>query len=158
MATSHRPSIDNELASQGASVANVCQVSYCQWPNLFTITSTPRKFAECLNCAVSVPPTSHVMSCSIESPVVCSSYGRSSHIHTFMHQHINTFIYSHIQAYTTHNTHNTNSHMIASVAQSLVWSISLQFSPQLRFIFFFLPSGKSYITDSLRFIFLSSKW
>jgi len=40
-----------------------------------------------------------------------------------MHPHINAFIYSHIQAYTTHSyTQNINSHMIASVAQSLVWS------------------------------------
>jgi len=101
MATSPRPSIDNELASQGALAATVCQVSYHQWPDLFTIISTKRKFSECLNCAVSPPSILHVLSCSIESPVICSLYGHSSHIHTFMHPHVNTFIYSHIQAYTT---------------------------------------------------------
>ncbi len=119
-----RPSIDNELASQGASAATVCWVSYHQWPDLFTIISTPRKFAECLYCAVSPPPILHVLSCSIESPVICSLYCRLSHVHTFMHSCIHTSIllYSHIQACTTRTYTHINSHMIASVAQSLVWS------------------------------------
>jgi len=46
-----------------------------------------------------------------------------SYIHAFMHPHINASTYPHIQEYTTHTyTRNINSHMIASVAQSLVWS------------------------------------
>jgi len=87
-----------------------------------------------------------------------------SSIHTFMHPHIDTFIHSHIQAYTTHTyTHNINSHMITSVAQSLVWSYLINsainsskwlvlHNGQLE-VYFCLPSGKSYITNSLRFIF-----
>jgi len=99
MATSPRPSINNELASQGASAATACQVSCHQWPDLFTIISTPRKFAECLYCAVSPPPILHVLSCSIKSPVICSLYGRSSHIHRFIHSCIHTSILSYIHTY-----------------------------------------------------------
>jgi len=78
MATSLRPLIDHKLASQEASADTVCRVSYRQWPDLFTITSTPRKFAECWYCAVSPPPILNVLSCSIESPIVSSLNSRTS--------------------------------------------------------------------------------
>jgi len=57
-------------------------------------------------------PSSHL------SHTVIRSFKSHSYSHTFMHLHINTSMNSHIHAYTQ----NINSHMIASVAQSLVWS------------------------------------
>jgi len=173
MATSPRPSIVNELASQGASAATVCQVSYHQWPDLFTIISTPRKFADCLYCAVSPPPILRVLSYSIESPVIYSLYDRSSHIHTFIHSCIHTSILSY--THTFKHTQRTHTHTISihtwlhqsprvwfghisSIQSSILSSGKSYITDSLRFIFVFLPSGMSYIMDNLRFIFLSSKW
>jgi len=150
-------SFDNELSPQEASVATLCQVLHRRWPDLFTITSTPRKFAECLYCDISPPPILYVLSRSIESPVICNLYDRSSHIHTFMHPHINTFIYSHIQAYTTHTyTHNINSHTIASVAHSLVWSYPIN-SIINCFKWSVLNNGQLEFTSCLCFMWLSPK-
>jgi len=130
MATSPRPSIDNELSSQGASTATVCQVSHRQWPDLFTITSTPRKFAECLYCDVSLPPILHIMSCSIESPVICSLYGRSNHILTFIHSCIHTSIlsYTHTFKRTQHTQYQFTHDCISRPESCLV--ISHQFNHQ----------------------------
>jgi len=107
-------------------------------------------------------PSSHL------SHTVIRSFKSHSYNHTFMHLHTNTSIYSHIQAYTTHTyTHNINSHMIALVAQNLVWSYLINsaissclssgksyITDNLKCIFVFVSSGKSYITDSLRFVFV----
>jgi len=64
-----------------------------------------------LYCVVSPPPTLHVLSCSIESPAICSSYGRSSHIHTFIHSCIHTSILSYI--HTFKRTQRTHTHTIS---------------------------------------------
>ena len=88
-----------------------------------------------------------------------------SYIHAFMHPNINTFMHSCIHAST--NTH-INSRIMVSVAQGLVRSYLINsiinlpsgksyITDSLRCLFVFLPSGKSYITDSLRSICLSSK-
>ena len=170
MVTSPRLLIDNELSPQGASAATVCQTSYHQWPDLFTITSTPWKFAECLYCVVNPSPILHVLFCPIESLVICSLYGRSSHIHAFMHPHINTFIYSHIQACTTrtytpisiytwlHQSPRVWFGHITSIQPSIYFCLSSKWqvlhNRQLKFTFVFLPSGKSYITNNLSFIFV----
>jgi hypothetical protein len=85
-----------------------------QWLNLFTIISSPRKFAECLYCDVSSPPILHVVSCLIE--FTCHvQFIQSNKLHSYIH----TFILSHIH---TQHMHNINSYIVASVAQSLVWS------------------------------------
>jgi len=113
----------------------------------------------------------HVLSCSIESPVICNLYGRSSHSHTFIHSCIHTSILSYTHTFKhTQRTHahtisiHTWLHQSSRVLFGHVSSIQSSFLPSgksyitdnLRFIFVFLPSGKSYITDNLRC--LSSKW
>jgi len=116
--------------SQEASVSTLCQVLHRQWPDLFTITSTPRKFAECLYCAVSPLPILHVLSRSIESLVTYSLYDRSSHIHTFMHPHTDAFMYSHIHAYTTHmHIQHQFTHGCINRLES-VPAVSLRFGPR----------------------------
>jgi len=100
MVTSSKLVINNGLSPQKASVATLCQILPRQWLDLFRITSSPRKFTECLYCNDGSPPILHVLSCSIESPVTYSLCDRSSHIHAFMHPHIDTFRYSHIHAHT----------------------------------------------------------
>jgi len=153
MATSPRLSFDNELSPQGASAATLCLVLHRQWPDLFTIIPSSRKFAECLYCDVSPPPILPVLSRSIESPLTYSIYSHTNYIHTFIHPYINTFMYSHIQAYTTHTyIHNINSHMIASVAQSLVRSYP--FSSVLKL--FQVVSPKQWTTWVYVIVFISS--
>jgi len=121
------------------------QECHVQWrlPSVVLRNHSPlRTYMFCL------VPSSHL------SHTVIRSFKSHSYNHTFMHLHTNTSIYSHIQAYTTHTyTHNINSHMIALVAQNLVWSYLINSA-----INSCLSSGKSYITDSLRFICLSFKW
>jgi len=109
-----------------------------------------RKFAECLYCDVSPPPS--YLSClvSSSSPV---TYSHTNHIHTFIHPYINTFIYSYIHTFMrTHHIHNIYSYMVASVAHSLVWSHPFNSvlncfkwlvlnNGQLEFTFVFLSNG-----------------
>jgi len=139
MATSPRLSIDNELSPQEASVATLCKVLHRQWPDLFTITSTPRKFVECLYCAVSPPPILHVLSRSIESPVTYSLYDRSSHIHTFMHSCIRTLILSCI-------------HTFIRTQRTCIYNINSQWLHQSpRVCFGSIPSVWSSIVSSGKF-------
>jgi len=105
MATSPRPSIDNELASHGASAATMCQVSYHQWPDLFTITS--KKFAECSYCAVNLLP---IITCLVLFyRVTChmqfiQSYKLHPYIHTFIQPYS---LYCHT-SYTHTSIHSYN--------------------------------------------------
>ncbi|KEH32662.1 hypothetical protein MTR_4g133385 [Medicago truncatula] len=69
MATSSIPFINNGLYPQGASIATLCQFLHRQRLDLFTIVSSPRKFAECLYCYISPPPILPVLSRFVESPV-----------------------------------------------------------------------------------------
>jgi hypothetical protein len=98
--------------------------------DLFTVVSSPRKFAECLYCDVSLPPILPILSCFIESPAIYSSYSHTSHIHTFTHtfiqSYIDTLILSHICIVMYFHLHATypphHSYMVASVTHSLGWS------------------------------------
>ena len=114
MATPPRPPIDNELASRGALATTVCRVSYRQWPDLFTITSTPRKFAKCLYWAVSPPPILHVF-VSPRSYITDNKYNHTSYIHSYnyasIHQYFHTFLYSFVHnIYTTSFIHDCIDH------------------------------------------------
>ncbi|AES69810.1 hypothetical protein MTR_3g035330 [Medicago truncatula] len=53
----------------GGISCSLCRVLHRQRLVLFTIISSPMKFAECLCCDVSSPPILHVLSRFIESPV-----------------------------------------------------------------------------------------
>jgi len=62
--------------------------------DLFTIISSPRKFAECLYCDVTPPPILRVLSRFIEfachmqlhsRTVIYSLYSQTSHIHSYIH-------------------------------------------------------------------------
>jgi len=98
MATSPRLSIDNELSPQEVSVATLCQVSRRQWPDLFTIISSPRKFVECLYCNVDPLPILLVLSRVVESIYhiqYIHSYKLHSYIHISIHQYFHIHIYTH---------------------------------------------------------------
>ena len=91
--------LHNGLSPQQASVATLCRVLHRQRLDLFTIISSPRKFAECLYCDGSPPPILHVLSRFIELPVTFSpykSYKLHSYIHAFIQSYIHTLILSHI--------------------------------------------------------------
>jgi len=89
---------------QETSVATLCRILPRQQLNLFTIISSPRKFAECLYCDVSPPPILHVLSRFVEftyhmqlysRTVIYSLYSHTNHIHSYIHtithSYINTF-------------------------------------------------------------------
>ena len=79
-----------------------------------------RKFAECLYCDVSPPPS--YLSClvSSSSPVTYSIYNHTNYIHTSIHSYINIFIYSYIHTFMrTQHMHNISSQMVSLVTQSL---------------------------------------
>jgi hypothetical protein len=116
------------FSPQEASISTLCRVLPIQGLNLFTIISSPRKFAECLYCDVSSLPILPVASCLIESTChiqFIQSYKLHSHIYTFTHSCINNFTYSYIHAYTTYTRHH--SYIIALVTQNPVSVVSLQF-------------------------------
>ena len=132
MATSSRLWVNNGFYPQETSVATLYQVLPRQRLDLFTIISSPRKFAECLNCDVTPPPTLHVLSRFIEftchiqiysRTIIYSLYSQASHIHsynyTFIHEYFHTLVH-------TQHIHNINSYMVAPVTQSLVWLYPIQ--------------------------------
>jgi len=125
MATPSRPSINNELSPQEASVATLYQVLHRQWPDLFTIVPSPRKFVECLYCNVSPPPILPVLSRLVESIYhIQYIYNHTSYIHTFVHPCINTFICSYIHTFMrTKHIYIINLHMVALVTPKS-WSAS----------------------------------
>jgi len=106
MATSSRLWVNNELYPQETSVATLYRVLPRQRLDLFTIISSPRKFAECLYCNVSPPPILHVLSRFIEFTRHMQSYSRtiiySLYIHTLIQLYIHTLILSHINAYSSY--------------------------------------------------------
>ena len=120
MVTSPRLSIDNELYPQEASVATLCQILHRQWPDLFTITSTPRKFAECLYCNVDPLPILPVLSRLVESIYhIQYIYNHTSYMHPFIHPYINAFICSYINTFMrTQRTYIYTSSVYAWLHQS----------------------------------------
>jgi len=107
--------------------------------DLFTITSSPRKFAECLYCNVTPPPILHVLSHFIEfirhvqlysRAVLYNLYSHTNHIHSYIH----TITHSYINTFTHQRIHNI--YMISiptwlhqSPKSCLV--VSFQFGPHL---------------------------
>jgi len=126
-------SIDNELSPQKASVATLCQDLHRQWLDLFTIIPFPRKYVECLYCAV-IPLS--ILSCFVSFHRVTRhiqfiwSFKSHSYVHGFMHPHINTFMYSHIHAYTTHmHIQHQFTHGCINRSESIP-VVSLRFGPR----------------------------
>jgi len=123
MAISSRLWVNNELYPQETSVATLYWVLPRPRLDLFTIISSPRKFAECLYCDVSPPPILPVLSRFVEftchmqlynCTVIYSLYSHTNHIHSYI-RHIYTFIhrYFHIFIhiiYTASFTHDYISH------------------------------------------------
>ena len=102
--------------------------------DLFTITSSPRKFAECLYCNVTPPPILHVLSHFIEfirhvqlynRTVIYGSYRHTNHINSYIH----TLILSHINAYTSYTQYQFIHGCISHPKSCLV--VSFQFGPHL---------------------------
>jgi len=105
--------------------------------SLFTMTSSPRKFAECLYC--NVTPRSH-LTCfclvSSSSSAICNytvvqsstvhTVIQITFIHTFIQLCIHTLIPSHINAYTTYTWYQFLNGCISH--PNLVSAISLQIS------------------------------
>jgi len=133
MATSSKLWVNNGLYPQETSVTTLHRVLPRQRLDLFTIISSPRKFAECLYYDVSPPPILPVLSRFIEfachmqlhsRTIIYSLYSQTSHIHsynyTFMHEYFHTLMH-------TQHKHNINSHMIALVIHNLVSVVSFQF-------------------------------
>jgi len=102
--TSSRLLVNNGLYPQKTSDATWYWVLPHLQLGLFTKTSSPRKFAECLYYNVGLPPILHILSRFIEfirhmqlysRTVIYSSYSHTNHIHsyilTIMHSYINTF-------------------------------------------------------------------
>ena len=116
MATSPRPSIDNELASPRGIVYHRVPGFILQGSLPSVCTALSVRLQSYLSCLV---PSSH-LSYPVQT-VVQVTYYIHTFIYTIIHSYINTFTYSHIHAYT----HHINSHMIASVTQSLVRSYLL---------------------------------
>ena len=99
-----------------------------QWLDLFTITSSLRKFAECLYCDVTPPPILPVLSHFIEFTCHMQLYRRTviqvTFIHKFIQLYIHTSILSHVH---TQHIHNINSYKFALVVQNIVSIVSFQF-------------------------------
>ena len=102
--------VNNGLCPQKTSVVTQYRVLPRLQSNLFTITSSPRKFAECLYCNVTPPPILPVLSRFIEfirhvqlysRTVIYGSYSHTNHInsyiHTIIHSYINTLIHQSFQ-------------------------------------------------------------
>ena len=97
---------------------------------LFTKTSSPRKFAECLYYNVGLPPIAIFCLVSSRSSVICNyTVVQSSTVHTviqitfihsFIQLYIHTLILSHINAYTTYTQYQFIHGCISH--PSLVWS------------------------------------
>ena len=105
MATSSKLWVNNGLYPQETSVATLYRVLPRQWLDLFTIISSPRKFAECLYYDVSPPTILPVLSRFIEftchmklygRTLVYSLYSQTSHIHSYIH----TIILSYMNTFT----------------------------------------------------------
>ena len=107
MVTSSRLWVNNGLYPLETSVATLYQVLPLQRLDLFTIISSPRKFAECLYCDVTPPPILHVLSRFIEftchmqlysRTIIYSLYSQISHIHsynyTFIHEYFHTVMHT----------------------------------------------------------------
>ena len=122
MTTSFKLWVNNELYPQETSVATLYRVLPRLQLDLFTITSFPRKLAECLYSDVSPPLILPVLSRFIEftchytvvqSPTVCTVI-QITFIHTFIQLYIHTLILSHVNAYTSYTqyqiTHDCISH------------------------------------------------
>jgi hypothetical protein len=93
--------------------------------NLFTKTSSPRKFAECFYCDVSPTPILPVVSCLIKFTChiqFIQSYKLQlihSYIHTLILSHIHTFMHYYIHSYTSYTQHH--SYITALITHNLVW-------------------------------------
>ncbi|AES75787.1 hypothetical protein MTR_6g059610 [Medicago truncatula] len=74
--------INNGLTLRRHQLLPCARFLHRQRLDLFTIVSSPRKFAECLYCDISPPPILPVLSRFIELPVL-QSYSRTSC--TFIH-------------------------------------------------------------------------
>jgi len=130
IATSSKLLVNNGLYPQETSVATWYQVLPRLQFGLFTITSSPRKFAECLYCNVTPPPILPVLSHFIEfirhvqlysRAVLYNLYSHTDHIHSYIHtithSYINTFTHQRIHNITWYQfLHGCISH------PSLVWS------------------------------------
>jgi len=109
MTTSSRHWVNNGLYLQGTSVATIYRVLPRQRLDLFTIISSPRKFAECLYCDVTPPPILPVLSHRV-SLIICNytvvqsstvyTVIQVTFIHTLIQLYIHTLILSYINAYT----------------------------------------------------------
>jgi len=86
-----------------------------QWLDLFTITSSPRKFAECLYCDVTPPPILPVLSHFIEftchmqlcSRTVIQSYKSHSFIHSYNYTSIHQYFHMYIHNIYTISIHTS---------------------------------------------------
>ena len=106
-------------------VATMCRALPRQRLDLFTIRSSPRKFVECWYCDVGPLPSLSVLSRLIEFTCHIQLYSHKKlYIHPYeLHSHNHTLILSRIHTFKhTQHIHNINSHIVASVTQSLVWS------------------------------------
>jgi len=105
------------------SWATLCQVLHRQWLDLFTVISLQGSLPSVCTM-MSLRLLSYRSCLASSSPsVIYSIYSQTNYIHTFIHPYINTFIYSYIHTFMrTHHIHKINSYMVASVAQSIVWS------------------------------------
>ena len=115
MATSSRLWVNNELYPQETSIVTLYRVLPRQWLNLFTIISSPKKFAKCLYCNASPPPILPILSRFIEftchmqlysRTVIYSLYNRTNHIHSYK-VYIHTSILSRIHTFM-HTQHIYN--------------------------------------------------
>ena len=151
MATSPRPSIDNELASpRGIGYHRVSGfVPSMTWSVHNNINSNEVCRVLVLRCQspsnYTCPVLFHRVTCHMQ---FTWSFIHAC-IHASKHQYFHTFTHS-----SVHNAHIHTISIHTWLHQSpKVWSGHIS-SNQSSIV----PSGMSYITDSLRFIFLSSKW
>jgi len=140
MTTFSRLWVNNELYSQETSVATLYRVLPRQRLDLFTIISSPRKFAECLYCDVSPPPILPVLSCFIEfachmqvysRTVIYNLYSHTNHIHSYIH----TITHSYINTFITYTQYQFIHGCISHPKSCLV--VSFRFSLQI------VSSGRS---------------
>jgi hypothetical protein len=155
--------------SPGASAATLCQFLHCQWLELLTIISYPRKFAECSYCDVSLPPIlrlvsshrvhlSHTVYTVIQVTIHTIIYSCN---HTFIHSYIHTsirsynltFILSHVHTFMhtrhIHNVIHTWLYQSPRVMFSRVFSV--------RFFNYHCVKPQVSTNEHLTFTFLSSK-
>jgi len=107
MATPSKLLIKNRFSPQETSVTILYQVSHRQWPDLFTIIPSPRKFAECLHCDVSPPPS--YLFCLVPSSHLSYTVYMIVQV-TFIHSCIHASTHQYFHVFTHSSVHNAHAY------------------------------------------------